>query len=392
MAPATQFGGRSDCTDSQGSPAACNTAKNLKRKVQDQADADGSERTQDSGPGSGKQKIRSRLVSERRDGKAKEVPERPGDSKKPGSFCKVYETEAMVAAYCGFQDISVFRRFALGPYALPFYIHFRQLKGLARKNKALELLRDIPLTDGTWNSNNDPNIIYPIANVDDLTAKSNSNHQMAWLAVQMLRTLKALPNLASPTDMHKEFKRLTGYEVPAMTLFEPSEIPDFGPLHDESDCEPYSRCLNVIKYLTFAATPSNWKRRFGSPGWDESRTISSDYYPRWMRADKKNKIGAIITGTRETVMDLVELFQGNKTLMIKYFDGYDVSTPAQRAAWQKEVLPNIVGRQRPLWEDKIDKSQKSAFAATTQEGSMECMNLEFSGEDMTEDEARLRYY
>lgn len=217
------------------------------------------------------------------DGRAREAPGKPGQANKPWSYCKIYETEAMTAAYCGFRDTAKFREFVLSPYVLQPFNSYFHLKGLAQQRKALELLQEIGIDDDAWSSEEDPSTVYPT------TTKTQAHFQLALIAAQMLRAISKVRYTEEETLAEEEtFMSLVSVDLPALSQFSKSDLPDLGPFDGETPQEPHNRCINILRYLAHVTAPSIWKKRFETPNWNQSRLITREYFPKWMLEDEQS--------------------------------------------------------------------------------------------------------
>jgi hypothetical protein len=216
---------------------------------------------------------------------AGDTPLRPGDIGNTSSFFNAHESEARVAAYCGFSDTGEFKRFVLSAYVTPHYVHFLNLRQSSPQNLskriALELLRDCPESD--FASDDDPSLAWPL----DKDDKSSKDMQLAGIAMQMLRsirhrTLSQHLTDASCAKLRAKTKK-SFPEVDIKNVF----CPDLGPHGQESILEPANRCISILFYFAFASNPSNFSKKFEHAAWDQAKAITETYKPAWMQATKK---------------------------------------------------------------------------------------------------------
>jgi hypothetical protein len=206
-----------------------------------------------------------------------------GKPQDASSFINIDGPEATIAAYCGCNDIGLFRRFWTSPLVLPFYMASLDYRGYQRRN-VLSLLGDLPY-DQNWASDKDVSQVYPVKAKDE-EVTHNRNYGAGLIAWQMLRSLRKGLSTDTPTLDEERFTQLTGCTLPkaSKTLID-AEVPLFGPFPGECELEALNRCFRLFAHIKFTTNKSQWEKRFfGNKPWDTPVSISIEYQPDWMRA------------------------------------------------------------------------------------------------------------
>jgi hypothetical protein len=207
-----------------------------------------------------------------------------GKPKTPASFINIEGPEGTIAAYCGCNDIGVFRRFYMGPLVMPYYLKSLKYAKAQRRN-VLSLLEDVPY-DQYWETDEDPEEVYPPTDNDPKQQQSNINYGLGLILWQMLRQIRKGILSDMPTVDERAFTELTKCKLPTKsTEVLADEAPNFGPFPGECDIEPLNRCICLFAHIKYTTNKSQWdKRFFGKSQWDAHVSISVEYQPDWMRA------------------------------------------------------------------------------------------------------------
>ena len=105
---------------------------------------------------------------------SKEAPLKAGKANDATSFINKDNPEATIAAYCGCDDVGIFRRFYTSALVLPYYVKSLKYRGYGRRT-VLSLLGDLPY-DQYWASDEDPEEVYPLTDAEK--RGSNFNYGM----------------------------------------------------------------------------------------------------------------------------------------------------------------------------------------------------------------------
>ena len=111
------------------------------------------------------------------------------------------------------------------------------------------------------------------------------------------------------------------------------------------------------------------------------------------------------SSSRNTVFDPLAFFNGDKSSMKDFYNGFDVSTKDGVREWQKKFFNQIAGpQQRPQIDKKVenfakskytniqlDQAQIAAINAAREQGEQTALDMDATETEMDED-AQLRYY
>ncbi|KAF2002153.1 hypothetical protein P154DRAFT_618890 [Amniculicola lignicola CBS 123094] len=209
----------------------------------------------------------------------------PGMLKTPSSFINIENPELTIAAYCGFKNLGVFRRFYLSDFVLPFFNAFTEYKGYSRKH-TLGLLEEAQKE--VWDADEDVRQKFPLTKDVDTAegTKTQLNYGVGLIAWQLLRTVRK-GVLASGTDTdaeRKKFEQTTKQALPPLLPFPAEHLPNLGPHDGETHLEALNRVLCLFQHMRHVIMPLQWGRRFNEPKqWDASSVIGPEWVPRWMR-------------------------------------------------------------------------------------------------------------
>jgi hypothetical protein len=211
---------------------------------------------------------------------SKEAPLKAGKANDATSFINKDNPEATIAAYCGCDDVGIFRRFYTSALVLPYYVKSLKYRGYGRRT-VLSLLGDLPY-DQYWASDEDPEEVYPLTDAEK--RGSNFNYGMGLILWQMLRGIRKGLSPSSPKLDEGDFTRQTGRVLPQASPLNPEDTPSFGPFAGECEVEALNRCLCLLQHVKYTTSKSQWEKRFFSATpWDASKRILGDYAPDWMR-------------------------------------------------------------------------------------------------------------
>lgn len=113
----------------------------------------------------------------------------------------------------------------------------------------------------------------------------------------------------------------------------------------------------------------------------------------------------LATSSGHTRFNPLKYFKNKRSRMVKFYDGFNVSTKAGARAWQQKYSPLIAGQQKMLQTDKLvnkfaqskftnvrlDKDQADTLVGAQEVGFQTALDMDVSEVSMQE-AAQLRYY
>ena len=216
----------------------------------------------------------------------------------PKTFIDVYENEARLASYLGYDDIADLRRFVISRYFLLYFTRYnRKWSTNLRKAGALEKVRNHYL-EGSGEDFPDGNVCLVIdihkfdydVEYPSLARKMKQNKYLAHILILMVKHYKQPTKL---TVVSKRFQDECVAELKATTQH-CQNVPEMDGRtmkysilrtgFEKSDLEPFNRAWNLLRYFSQCVNNEHiWKNNFGHTYWEVGRIIDTVYIPTWMQ-------------------------------------------------------------------------------------------------------------